>query len=178
MRLRLVGLSVLSLVLIAGSPSLAQADSPTGFKADLLRDLADLEKKVVGLAEAVPADKYGWRPAEGVRSVSEVLMHLSAANYFFPTLFAVSPPADVDVQNLEKITDRDQVVSTVKASFAHLRGMIEKMADDKLDDPVKMFGEEATIAGGLHTAVAHCHEHLGQLIAYARSVGVAPPWSG
>ena len=178
MRFRLVGLSLLLLVLAAASPILAQADAPTGFRGDLIRDIGDLEEKVVGLAEAIPADKYGWRPAEGVRSVSEALMHLAGANFFFPTLFGTSPPAGVDVQNLEKITDRDKVVSTVKASFAHLRTLVENTPEDKLDDSIKMFGEDSTVAGGLHAAVSHGHEHLGQLIAYARSVGVAPPWSG
>jgi uncharacterized damage-inducible protein DinB len=176
-RFRLLCLSMLLLVLAAAAPLLAD-DAPTGYRGDLLRDIAGLEEKVVKLAETIPADKYGWRPAEGVRTISEAVMHLAGANFFFPTLFGMAPPAGVDMPNLEKITERDQVVSTVKASFAHLRELIEKTADDKLDDPIKMFGEESTVAGGLHVAVAHGHEHLGQLIAYARSVGVAPPWSG
>jgi uncharacterized damage-inducible protein DinB len=178
MRFRLVCLATLLFALTAGPPILAQADAPSGFRGDLLRDIGGLEEKVVGLAEAIPADKYGWRPAEGVRSISEALMHLAGANFFFPTLFGTSPPEGVDMQNLEKITDREKVVSTVKASFEHLRGLIQSTPDDKLDDAIKMFGEDSTVAGGLHAAVSHSHEHLGQLIAYARSVGVAPPWSG
>jgi uncharacterized damage-inducible protein DinB len=178
MRFPLVRLSAILLLVVAAAPTTAQTDAPAGFRGDLLRDIGDLEKKLVGLAEAIPADQYGWRPAEGVRSISEALMHMSAANFFFPTLFGMSPPAGIDLQNLEKITDRDQVVSTVKDSFANLRSLIQQMPDDKLDDPIKMFGQDSTVAGGLHVAVAHGHEHLGQLIAYARSVGVAPPWSG
>jgi uncharacterized damage-inducible protein DinB len=177
MRLRSIQASLL-LAILAVAPLAAQADAPTGFRADLIRDLADLEQKVVGLAEAVPADKYGWRPAEGVRSISEAMMHLAAANFFFPTLFGATVPTGVDVANLEKITDRDQVISTLESSFENLRAAIQNMPDDKMDDAIKMFGQDATVAGGLHSAVSHGHEHLGQLIAYARSVGVAPPWSG
>ena len=178
LQLRLVCASCFVVALAAGAPVAAQADATTGYRADLIRDLTGLEEKVVGLAEAVPADKYGWRPGEGVRSVSEAMMHLAAANYFFPTLFGGSVPSGVDMANLEKITDRAQVLATLKSSFEHLRTLVRDTPDDKLDDAIKLFGQDATVAGALHTAVAHGHEHLGQLIAYARSIGVTPPWSG
>src|SRR6266545_3794657 len=90
---------VLSVVLLGASASLAIAQAPTttstqvraaapalapapGFRADALAQLDDVGKKIVDLAQAVPAEKYGWRPAEGVRSVSEVYMHIAGANYF------------------------------------------------------------------------------------------------
>ena len=176
MRSRLLCASIL-LGVLAVSPLAAQADAPTGYRADLVRDLTGIEEKVVGLAEAIPADKLGWRPSEGVRSISEAMMHLAAANYFFPTLFGTSVPSGVDMAGLEKITDQKQVVATLKSSFEHLRTLVQNTPEDKLDDAIKMFGQDATVAGGLHSAVSHGHEHLGQLIAYARSVGVTPPWS-
>jgi hypothetical protein len=43
--------------------------------ADLVSDMETAEQKVVGLAEAIPESKYGWRPGEGVRSIAEVVMH-------------------------------------------------------------------------------------------------------
>jgi uncharacterized damage-inducible protein DinB len=168
----------LLLGLLAVAPLAAQADAPTGYRGDLLRDVADIETKVRSLAEAIPADKLGWRPSEGVRSVSEVMMHIAGANYFFPTLFGGKVPAGVDMANLEKITDKTKLMETLQGSFEQMRTMIQNTPDDKLDDTIKMFGNDATVAGGLHAAVAHGHEHLGQLIAYARSIGVAPPWSG
>ena len=134
-------------------------------------------RKMVGLAEAIPADKYGWRPSEGVRSVSEALMHAAAANFYFPTMLGTKPPEGVDLPNLEKITDSEQVVSTLKQSYAHLRAAIEAVSDEQLGDTMKAFGTEMTVAGFLHSAVSHSHEHLGQLIAYARSNNVVPPWS-
>jgi uncharacterized damage-inducible protein DinB len=180
MRLPLLGLVGLLVAVAATSTPLlgAETAAPTGLRGDFLRDLADLEKKAVALAEAVPADKYSWRPAEGVRSISEALMHLAGANYYFPTLFGTAAPTGVDIEGLEKITDRDRVLSTLKASFAHLTKVVEGTPDGKLPETMKMFGQDVTVAGGIHVAVAHIHEHLGQLIAYARSIGVAPPWSG
>ncbi|HVR29890.1 MAG TPA: DinB family protein [Thermoanaerobaculia bacterium] len=176
MRLRLVCASIL-LAGLASSPLCAQADAPTGYRADLLRDITGIEEKIVGLAKAIPADQYGWRPSEGVRSISEAMMHLAAANYFFPTLFGTAVPSGVDMSGLEKITDQEQVVATLESSFEHLRTLVRSTPEDKLDDAIKLFGQDATVAGGLHFAVSHGHEHLGQLIAYARSIGVTPPWS-
>ena len=166
-------LATLFLALIASFP--AHAD----YRGDLLGDLSDLEGKIVGLAEAIPEDQYSWRPSEGVRSVSEALMHTATANYFFPSRLGTQPPEGVNLGGLESITAKDEVVKTLKASFAHLRGAIEGLSDDRLSEDIDTFGgQKATISGFLHFALSHCHEHLGQMIAYARSVGVTPPWSG
>jgi uncharacterized damage-inducible protein DinB len=162
------------LLLWAGAAS-AQA---TGFRADVLRDVQSIESKYVALAEAMPAANMTWRPAEGVRSVSEVLMHVAGANYMLTNFIGVAPPADVPPREAETTwTDPAQVVSALKGSFAHLRAAIEKTPDADLEKPVKMFGQDHTVRSALLLMDNHLHEHLGQLIAYARSNGVAPPWS-
>ena len=159
------------LLVLTALPALAQ--QPT-YKADILADLAQLEEKLVGLAEAIPADKYSWSPAEGVRSVSQALMHAASANYFFPNMLGAAPAGK---GNLETITDKAPAVTELKGSFAHLKKAIEGVTDAKLAESVDMFGRKTTISGVLHAALSHNHEHLGQMIAYARSIGVAPPWS-
>jgi uncharacterized damage-inducible protein DinB len=165
-------LLVLSLLLaLPALPALAQDAS---YKSDILADLADLEEKIVGLAEAIPADKYSWSPSEGVRTASQALMHTANANYFFPTMFGA---AAAGKGNLEAITDKDQAVNELKASFAHLKTAIEGVDEARLGESIDMFGRQATLSGALHAALAHNHEHLGQMIAYARSMGVVPPWS-
>ena len=162
---------VVSLALAAG-PSHA-AD----YRSDILADIEGLETKIVGLAQAIPTDKYGWRPQDGVRSVSEALMHTAAANFFLPSLLGVDVPEGINPQQLESITGKDEAVETLKKSFAQLRQMVEASKARELDDTLNMFGSETTVAGALHAAVSHSHEHLGQMIAYARSVGTVPPWS-
>jgi hypothetical protein len=69
------------------------------------------------------------------------------------------------------------VISELRRSFDHLRKSIEAMPDSELEKPVKMFGTQTTERGVLLTTISHLHEHLGQSIAYARTNGVAPPWS-
>ena len=54
----------------------------SSLRADLLRELRNAERKALALAEAIPADKYSWRPADGVRSVSEVYIHLVTNKHF------------------------------------------------------------------------------------------------
>jgi len=137
-------------------------------------NLKDAQEKILALAEAIPEDKYGWRPAEGVRSVSEVLMHLAGGNYMMGRGFGVEAPADA--RGLEQnVTAKTEVIARLKASFAALG---KGIASADLDQPTQLFGgREGTLADMALILVAHAHEHLGQLIAYARSNGVVPPWS-
>ena len=65
----------------------------SGVRAEFLNELKIQEDKFVALAQAIPADKYTWRPAEGVRSISEVFMHVAAANYNLTKVLGVPPPA-------------------------------------------------------------------------------------
>jgi uncharacterized damage-inducible protein DinB len=148
----------------------------SGFRAEFLHDLDDVSKKIVELAEAVPAAKYNWRPATGVRSVSEVYMHVAGGNYFLATFAGAKPPS-YDTRNLEKITDKARVIDELKKSFEYLRVVATHGTDADLEKPIKMFGYDTTQRGALMAVLNHLHEHLGQSIAYARMNGVVPPWS-
>ena len=158
--------------------SLLRAEAPTsGFRADFLRQLADVEKKVTSLAQAMPQEKYSWRPAEGVRSVSEVFVHIAGANFLFPNFAGVKPPAGVD-RNAEKtVTNKAEVVALIKKSFDHARTAIIGLSDADMDKPTKLFGRETVTREVFFIMANHMHEHLGQAIAYARTGGVTPPWS-
>lgn len=171
-------LLALLLVALVTTPSgvFALDDHETpGLQKELLADLDQLEQKITGLAEAIPADKYSWAPNEGVRSVSEALMHTATANYFFGTMLDVAAPEGVDLRALEEVTDKAEAMKLLEGSFANLRKAIQGASD--LEAAKSYFGQDGTVAGLLHAALSHNHEHLGQLIAYARANGVKPPWS-
>ena len=169
-------LTVLLLTLTA-APRLRAADAPTaGFRAEFLAQLADVEQKIEGLAQAVPETKYTWRPAEGVRSISEVYMHIATSNYGLLTFAGVKPPEGLS-RDMEKITDKNKVLEALKASFDNLRQAILKTSDADLEKPAKLFGNATTVRGVYSVTMSHMHEHLGQSIAYARMNGVVPPWS-
>ena len=149
----------------------------SGFRADFLHDLDEVQKKIVDLAEAVPADKYDWRPAPGVRSISEVYMHIAGGNYVLASFVGMKPPG-YDTRSLEAITEKPRVLEELKKSFANLRAAALNTSDADLDKTVKMFGNDITERAAFLNALTHLHEHLGQSIAYARVNGVVPPWTG
>ncbi|HSP14712.1 MAG TPA: DinB family protein [Thermoanaerobaculia bacterium] len=149
---------------------------PNGFRSDFLADLDEVQDKINRLAAAMPADKYLWRPAPGVRSVSEVYMHIAGGNYFLLTFIGQQPPSDIP-NNLEKVSDKAAVLAELKRSFEHLRKVVANEPDSDLDKTTNMFGKPATHRFVFLTILNHLHEHLGQSIAYARMNGVVPPWS-
>jgi uncharacterized damage-inducible protein DinB len=185
MRRRLSLLSLLSLLSFSSLPALAHheeakpaAGGAGDLRGEILRQIDDAEKKLVALAEAMPAEKYAWRPAEKVRSVGEVFMHVAGGNYFLPTFWGVKPPEGVNPREFEASgNDKAKVIATMKTSFEHLRNAIKNTPEADLGKTTKLFGEDATQRQAMMVAANHAHEHLGQSIAYARMNGVTPPLS-
>ena len=187
MRRLLVSIAALALACAAALPVCAQDAKPMekpaaapagGVRAELVRSLDDAQKKLLALAEAMPAEKYAWRPEQGVRSVGEVFAHVAGGNYFLPTFWGVKPPAGVDPRGFEKEGgDKAKTIDTLKKSFDHVRHAIDSLPEAELDKGIKLFGRDATAREAILVVVSHAHEHLGQSIAYARMNNVVPPWS-
>jgi len=174
------------LILVSASPAaFAQAPAPTGAapatgpRAEALRIIQDAETKLTRLGEAIPAEKYTWRPSKDVRSVSEVLLHVAGGNYFITKRIGAEPPAGLDPQSFDKsTTDKAKVLEWVKKSFEHVKQAAGKLTDADMEKTAPWFGNrQATYREILFVLGAHDHEHLGQTIAYARMVGVTPPWT-
>ena len=172
----IAGLMVFSLLVSAQTATPAAA-APSGFTAEFLKQLDDLESKTVKLAEAVPQEKYSWRPGEGVRSVGEVYAHITAGNYGFTRGLGVKVPVGLDLRNIEKVTDKAKIVAALKQSFVDIRASVGALPAADLDKTVKLFGNDSSARNALFGLSVHISEHLGQSIAYARSVGVVPPWT-
>jgi len=150
----------------------------TGYRSEVLAEVMVQEDKFARLAEAIPAEKYTWRPTPDVRSFAEVFLHVAAANFNLYKLVGTPPPAGFDVKGFEKsTTDKAKVIATLKDSFAHARKAITAMPDADLDKSLDWFGGKNTQRGILLFVVRHAAEHLGQSIAYARFVGITPPWT-
>jgi uncharacterized damage-inducible protein DinB len=150
----------------------------TGYRSEVLAEVTIQEDKFKRLAEAIPADKFNWRPAPDVRSFAEVFLHISGANYNLYKLVGTPPPSSVDVKDLEKSTvDKAKVIATMQDSFVHAEKAIRAMPDSDLEKSLDWFGGKNTERGVLLFIVRHTAEHLGQSIAYARFIGVVPPWT-
>ena len=157
---------------------LATSGPTAGFRAEFLEEIAYYEQRYTRLAEAMPAEKYTWRPAEGVRSVGEVFTHIMVANYGIARAFGTAPPAGFDPKAIAALsTDKTKVLQALKDSFAHFRGAIIALNEGDADKPQKMFNRSTTLRGSFIAITGHFGEHLGQSIAYARVNGIVPPWT-
>jgi uncharacterized damage-inducible protein DinB len=156
----------------------APKDPPTsGFRAAFLGEFEHAEKQLVQLAEAFPEEKYSWRPSEGVRSVSEVYMHIAGANFVLPTFLSVKAPKGTHLGLEKTVTQKAQVIELLKQSFSHARQVALSTADADLDKAVKLWGRPSSVSGVFLRLSNHANEHMGQLIAYARVNHITPPWS-
>jgi uncharacterized damage-inducible protein DinB len=164
----------------AANKPAAMTTAPTsGVRAEFLEELAYFEQRFTRLAEVVPAEKYSWRPAEGVRSIGEVYAHVAAGNYFYAKLLGTPFPEGIDPKAIAAVTtDKAKVVQQLKDSYAHIRQVVMNIKDSDLENPVKLpGGRQSTVRGAFIFIAGHTGEHLGQSIAYARQNGVVPPWT-
>lgn len=149
-----------------------------GFRAEYMAEVDSVGKKIVDLAEAIPADKYAWRPAEGVRSIGEAFMHIVAGTSSIPTFVGGKRLEGITRDSEKTITDKAKIVELLKKGIENAKETGRIVSDADLDKKVKTFGgREMTERQVLVLILNHMHEHLGQEIAYARVNGIAPPWS-
>jgi uncharacterized damage-inducible protein DinB len=133
--------------------------------------------QVLQLAEAFSEDQYDWRPMEGVNSVGEALTHVATANYFIASKMGFAPPEEVDVMGLGKITGKENIIAALKKSNEFALDAIGKVESGEFGEEVDFGFAKFNKLAGLLVIMEHNGEHKGQLIAYARSNGVVPPWS-
>ncbi len=173
-------LAFLLLPLLVASPALAQdaGEAPArDYGASFLLDYERACDKLLQLAEAIPAEKYAWRPTPEVRSVSEVFVHVATANGFLSNKAAsIEPPAGLDRDAEKRITEKAEVIAILKTSQELVRRALAER-DGDFQEQVDFFWGPAPVREVFLQMAAHSHEHLGQMIAYARTMGVVPPWS-
>jgi uncharacterized damage-inducible protein DinB len=171
------------------------AQDPAAYKREYLGELEYTSKNVIAMAQAMPAERYGWRPGAGVRSVSEVYMHIAAGNFLLLDIIGQKAPMDLYGKveaggqerpmalvkwnaELEKtVTDKQRVVAMLERSLAAVREAFEKAGAADLDKRVNFFGRDMSARAVYLRILARVNEHMGQSVAYARVNGIVPPWS-
>lgn len=151
---------------------------------DLLADIGTVETKLVDLATAIPENKYNWQP-DSARSVRRVLLHVAADNYLMPAMIGFTPDPATGITTdyatagafEERNLSKDSVIAELRKSFVFVKQSLQGTSASTMAGPVTMFGQPFTGQSAWILAVTHLHEHLGQMIAYARTNGVKPPWS-
>jgi uncharacterized damage-inducible protein DinB len=175
--------TVLCLLLVAFA-TLSRAQDVKGFRSDLTDQFDYAQKQILSLENSIPDAKMTWRPNKEVRSISEVYSHLAFANYMLLKFAGVALPEGVtaaspgDETKWEKTsTDKKVIHEQLVKSFDFVKNAVSTMSDSSLENMVDFFGNKMTVRSVLLVLLSHMHEHLGQSIAYARMVGVVPPWT-
>ncbi len=184
---RMVRAGALVALTMACTPRLvaaqSAADNAAALRTSYLASLDEVQGKFLQLAEAFPADKYSWRPAPGVRSVGEVFMHVASEYYAWsPRSFGAMPSPVVTMtregfQQFESNATKENVLKHLKEGYTYGRQAVEAVDPATLVGTKKFFGTDATTADIALGMSGDLHEHLGQLIAYARVIGIKPPWT-
>lgn len=136
-----------------------------------------VSQQLIALAEATPEKDFMWRPAPGVRSTSEVYMHIVLANFGLLSYTGPKTPADLKPDAEKTITSKVEVIDWLKRSLEAVRQARMKVTPADLARKVRIEGRDATVDGIYLRIMIHDNEHMGQLVAYARMTGVVPPWS-
>ena len=147
-------------------------------KAQALLDLQAVNKKCVDLAEALPSDKLTWRPSPDARSFAEVFLHVAGERYAILSMMGAIPPAGIKARELEKsTTEKARIVEDLNQSWDFANKTINSMSNADFAKLLPKLGPQANEGDVVYILVADAHEHLGQLIAYARQNGIVPPWT-
>ena len=177
---------VLPILLLLFSSTMAQekmgdmkmSNETKGVQGAFLKQSKGVDGEFLKLAEAVPQEKYNWRPMEGVRSIAEAFLHVAGGNYVTLTTMGGKLPEGVDMRSLEKsTTDKAKIAEEIKKSFKAVNDFVATVPDKDFDRHVNFFGNDMTVLDMIMLAANHQHEILGQAIAYSRMNQIVPPWT-
>ncbi|HLJ86650.1 MAG TPA: DinB family protein [Candidatus Angelobacter sp.] len=154
-----------------------QAQAPEGLWQGYDGEWKHVSQQLIALAEATPAEKFSWRPAAGVRSTSEVYMHIATANFYLLSVTGPKIPSDMKEDTEETVTSKTEVIQWLKRSLEAVKTAHATISPKALQRKVHIEDRDATVDGMYLRIIVHANEHMGQLVAYARMSGVVPPWS-
>ena len=166
----------LLLVLLTARSLLAQT-APEGIWQGYDGEWRHVSSQLIALAEATPEEKFTWRPAPGVRSTSEVYMHIATANFYLLSVTGPKMPADMKEGMEKSVTAKADVINWLKRSLDAVKQAHLAATPKDLQRKVHIADRDAAVDGMYLRIIVHANEHMGQLIAYARMSGVVPPWS-
>ena len=167
----------------ATAQAMPNRETALAIRKQFVEDLDSLQSKLLALSDAFPEDKYAWRPGPGVRSVGEVFMHVASEYYVYaPMAYGgarspVIPRGPEAFKTFESKSTKADVQKHLKEGLAYAKQTINGLDPAAITGTQKLFGGDRTILDTTFSMTDDLHEHLGQLIAYARMNGVVPPWS-
>lgn len=176
MKTHLRKIIIVSVIFLSTQTLFAQK-APEGIWEGYDGEWKHVTSQLIALAEATPAEKFAWSPAKGVRSTSEVYMHIVLANFWLLSVTGPKMPEDLK-ENMDKtVTSKADVIKWLKRSMEAVRVAHVSLKPADLQRKVHIEDRDASVDGMYLRIIVHANEHMGQLVAYARMTGVVPPWS-
>ena len=169
--------AVLLLLLAVCAHPVGAQSAPEGIWQGYDGEWKHVSKQLLDLAEATPQDKFSWRPAPGVRSTSEVYMHIALANFYLLSVTGPKMPAELKLEMEKSVTSKAEVINWLQRSLDAVKEAHALATPKDLERKVHIADRDATVDGMYLRIIVHANEHMGQLVAYARMTGVTPPWS-
>ena len=170
--------TIIMAILLLSVRMLFAQKAPEGIWEGYDGEWKHVTSQLIALAEATPEDKFAWRPAKGVRSTREVYMHIVIANFYLLSVTGPKMPDDLKEDAEKSVTAKADVIKWLKRSLEAVRAAHASAKPADLQRKVHIVDRDATVDGMYLRIIVHANEHMGQLVAYARMTGVAPPWSG
>jgi len=180
--LLIAGLATFPSALLRAQTAVADSTEFAAWRQVQMKDIDGLREKFMALAKAVPADKLAWRPMEGTRSFREVFAHVAAEGNTETAMFGRPLPAgsvadfDAEETRLKGLPD-DQLIAAMDRSMQSLSATLGGLSRGKINTPIRYYGESTLPRVATTYTLNDLHEHLGQLVAYARMNQLVPPWS-
>lgn len=165
-------INFLAVLLLLAASAAAQVKNPV---STALRDsLPSREKNTVAAVEAMPADKFSYKPSPSQMTFGHLVVHMTDANYLLCSNASAVPVPKVD--ELKETDAKDKLVSALKASFDFCSDALSKMDDSKLGDQVEgMGGRQSTRARYALLLASNWADHYAETAMYLRMNGLTPP---
>lgn len=159
-------------------PLAAKEAAPSVFNSSFQASYDAANGKILQLANAFNDEQLAWRPGEGVRSSQEVFLHVAQANFFLSSKLGAKMPEGINPAEMDKFDGtKEEMIALLKQSIDFAKQAVAAVPESDLGKEIQFFGQTDSEMRYILILVEHAHEHLGQLIAYARVNGVVPPWS-
>jgi hypothetical protein len=165
-------IAVLCPMLTGAQQSASKSSSPI---SDTLRELtARYSKNMIGAADEMPADKYGFKPEPDMMTFGHIVMHVSQSNTFLCSKISGTPAPEGP--KLSDTDPKDQLVAAIKASFDYCTSALAKVDDSNLGEMLTLFGGRQVPRGGAMMILAlDFADHYGAQATYLRLNGMLPP---
>ena len=182
MRHLIIGLTTAVSVALVPAHAIAQ-ERIDPMAATVAQWFSMIETSFVGLADAMPADRYAFKPTSGefkdVRSFGEQVKHVACANFaFFNEIEKRTPPDGCEAGGPSPAKTKAELMSYLRESFTYAGRVLRTMTPANALEPAGgPYGGQSTRLGLGTLAIWHASDHYGQLVVYLRMNGIVPPAS-